>query len=310
MRRRYLANDDHPLFDEAVQAAAAGALRAAYIMIWLACAESLKRRFREAKRRDNNAGKIVGEIEKREEQHEAVDLVLLIKAHEYGFVSDSASTSLRQIYEMRCIYGHPYEEAPSPEKVIDAVATVVNLVLCKPVKLRHGFGKHLLESLLEDRNYLDDQESAVADFARKILCKVLDETIYVWLLDEYWQDLEEIADDPSMAVFFRRGNWFCRTMLEEIGVTIFTNDEWHDRASRFPKTLMRGCNTHEMFRGIGELAQDSLVGSVLEESETYASVLPYLEGLYDDGALSERQQERFTEYVSNMGHVRFARLHG
>ena len=71
------ASEDRPLFDETVAAAMAGALRAAYVMIWLSCAESLKRRFREAKTRDNAAGKIVGEIDKLEGQHKSVDKFLL-----------------------------------------------------------------------------------------------------------------------------------------------------------------------------------------------------------------------------------------
>ena len=54
------SGDDDPLFREAVRAAQAGALRASYIMVWLACAESLKRRFREARVRDHQAGVIVG----------------------------------------------------------------------------------------------------------------------------------------------------------------------------------------------------------------------------------------------------------
>ena len=151
-----LASEDHPLFDDAVEAGKAGALRAVYVMIWLACAESLKRRFREAQKRDGAAGRIVGEIETKEREHKAVDKFVLEKAHEYGFISDSGHTILNHVYEMRCLYGHPYEEAPSQEQVSHAAAVVVEHVLSKPVKLRHGFGKQLLKNLLEDRSYLDD----------------------------------------------------------------------------------------------------------------------------------------------------------
>ena len=42
--------EDRPLFDDATKAASAGALRAAYAMLWLARAESIKRRFREAEK--------------------------------------------------------------------------------------------------------------------------------------------------------------------------------------------------------------------------------------------------------------------
>ncbi|MHB9091106.1 MAG: hypothetical protein ACYC7H_06775, partial [Chloroflexota bacterium] len=49
--------EDKILFQEAVDAAAGGAYRAAYIMTWLSCAESLKRRFSELATRDNTAQK-------------------------------------------------------------------------------------------------------------------------------------------------------------------------------------------------------------------------------------------------------------
>ena len=259
--------------------------------------------------RDHTAGNIVGEIENREKDHRAVDKFLLDQAQEYGFVSGAGHTVLGQVYEMRCIYGHPYEEAPSPEKVIDAAAAVVELVLSKPVKLRHGYGKQLLRDLLEDGNYLDDHEPAVAEFARNILPR-LDEGIYVWLLDEYWKKLEEISGDPSMGVFSRRGMWFCRAMLVDIGVKVFTHDEWHEKSVRFPKTLMGVCSVADAFKGIGKPAQDALVGSILDESGTQASVLTHLERLNNEGALSERQQERFVEGVSGLdaGQIRTSGL--
>jgi hypothetical protein len=133
--------EDRPLFDDAVKAASTTALRAAYVMIWLCCAESIKRRFREAEKRDGLAGKIVGEINKKEEDHKAIDRFLLEKAKEYGFISETAYTILLNIYGMRCLYGHPYEQAPSPEQVIHAAAMVVQHLLREPVRLRHGYVK-------------------------------------------------------------------------------------------------------------------------------------------------------------------------
>ena len=63
---------------------------------------------------------------------------------------------------------------------------------------------------------------------------------------------------------------------------------------------MRVCSIADIFKEIGKRAQDSLVGSILAESSTRSSVLTYLERLNNDGALSKRQQERFTERVSEM----------
>lgn len=296
---RVLSPEDRPLFDEAVEAASAGALRAAYVMIWLSCAESLKRRFNEAKRRDNTAGKIVGEMNRMEAQQKAVDRFLLDRAREYGILSATGHTLLKQVYEMRCIYGHPYEEAPSPEKVMDGAATVIEQVLSQPVKLREGYGRQLLRSLLEERNFLDDQESAVSAFTKDVLRRI-DDNIHVWLLNECWEELEKLSDDPSMAVFLRRGVWFSSAMLSVVGTTVMAEEDWHVSCGRFPKTLMRVCSVAELFRSLGELAQNSLVGSVLDESRTHAAVLTYLERLNNAGELSQRQQERFLDHISRM----------
>lgn len=293
------AAEDRPLFDEAVDTGKAGALRATFVMIWLACAESLKRRFREAQKRDSTAGKIVGGIATKEKAHQAVDKFVLTKACEYGFISDSEYTVLNHIYEMRCLYGHPYEEAPSEEQVIHAAAMVVEHVLSRPVKLRHGFGKQLLTNLLGSPNFLDDQQTAVLAFTKDILPR-LDDDIYGWLLDNYWGELEKISDDSSMAIFFRRGTWFSCTMLTEIGIDVFSHDDWHDRLSKFPKILMRVCSIADIFKEIGDRAQDSLVGLIIAESATRASVLTYLEQLIINGALTKRQRERFVECVSEM----------
>lgn len=291
--------EDRPLFDEAIKAGNAGALRAAYLMIWLACAESLKRRFREAKTRDHSAEKIVGKIEEKECKHHSVDKFVLDKSLEYGFISYSDHVILSHIYEMRCLYGHPYEKTPSQEQVIHAAAVVVKHVLSKPVKLRYGYGEQVLKSLLEESSFLNDQDLAVKGFTKDTLQR-LDEKIYRWLLEKYWKKLEEIADDPLMAIYFRRGIWFCQTMLSEAGVSILSPEDWHDQVHKFPKILIRICSETDIYKDIGELAQNSLVDLILVKFNNRSEVLRSLEKLYEEDALSERQEERFLEHVSEM----------
>ena len=297
--KRILSDEDRPLFDEAIEIGKAGAFRASYILIWLSCAESLKRRFREAQKRDGDAGKIVGEIESKEKDQRAVDIFLLNKAKNYGFISDSSFTILTHIYEMRCIYGHPYEEMPSKEQVSHAAASVVDLVLSKPVRLKHGFAKQLIRNLLDDRNYLDDQETAVISFTKDVIPRI-DESIFEWLLETYWKGLEKIADDSTMTIFFNRGIWFSWAMIKEVGVNIFSHEKWHEKSMEFPKTLMEIGTLPDIFKDIGSRAQDSLVGTIISKSEIRTKALTHLESLNDHGVLSERQKDRFIEFVSKM----------
>ena len=57
--------------------------------------------------------------------------------------------------------------------------------------------------------------------------------------------------------------------------------------------MIRVCSSASIFRDIGPLAQDAVIGSALLESETYVSVLPGIEELLREGALCERQILRF-----------------
>ena len=93
-------------------------------------AESIKRRFREGRKARRGRREIVGEFgEQKEKDHRSVDKFVLDKAKEYGFITDTAYAILLNVYEMRCVYGHPYEQAPMPEQVSHAAAMVVEHIL-------------------------------------------------------------------------------------------------------------------------------------------------------------------------------------
>lgn len=290
--------EDKPLFEEAANCASAGSLRAAYVMVWLACAESLKRRFREAQRRDGAAGIIVGNFEQKERDQKAIDKYLLEKAKDYGFFSDAAHLQLQHVYEMRCVYGHPYESAPTNEQVVHAASVAVDHLLSHPVRLKHGFVQSLLQSLLADKAFLDDTREAVKLFADEILRRI-DDSVLAWMLDKYWADLEKIARDASQLTLLKRGVWFTREVLSVHGPDLLSPDQWHAKAGAYPETLIRLIRAGDLFCGIGPLAQDSLIGKVIEFSQAgRPSLLQCFEPLLVGGSLSERQAERLREHIN------------
>ena len=225
-------------------------------------------------------------------------MCILEKAKNYGFISASGYISLKNIYKMRCIYGHPYEEAPSKEEVLNAANAVVEHVLSKPIKLGKDFGEQKLNILLNEPNFLDNQQSAVEAYAKDILPR-LDENHYKWLLEYYWTELGEIVT-ASPSLIQQRGIWFSYTMLREFCVDLFTHNDWHDNISNFPKVMIHLCTFPDIFQKIGVLAQDALVGAILSESETRVSVLASLEKLKNNSLLTLRQQERFEERILPM----------
>lgn len=291
-------DEDRPLFEEAVKAAEAGILRAAFIMIWLSCAESLKRRFKEAAKRDGKAGKVVGEILKKEKEHKAIDKFLIEQALEYGFLDDASHLVLNHVYEMRCIYGHPYEKAPSEEQVLHAAAVVISNLLSKPVKLREGFVELLINNMLSEKTYLDDQKESVSEFTKDIL-KRIDENVYGWMLEKLWEKLEGIGKDPSANIFFRRGIWFSQAFLEVYGVNCFNGSKWHEIVQDRPIVSFAVFQKACLFISIGKRAQDTFISSVIESSEQFPTYLQILEHLSNNSALNTRQNERFKAHISS-----------
>jgi hypothetical protein len=70
--------------------------------------------------------------------------------------------------------------------------------------------------------------------------------------------------------------------------------------SKYPKILTRVVLGKPFFASIGERAQDSLIGFALDQASERASILQYVDCLMRDGALSERQKNRFLQCVDEM----------
>ena len=298
--KKYIDNvyddEDKQLLEEANLATDSGALRAAYIMVWLACAESIKRRFKDAGKRDGNAGCVVSKIDKMESNHQAIDKILLDEAHKYGFITDSSYTELLHIYTMRCIYGHPYEKAPEKDDVLYAVSVVVKNLLSHAVLLREGFIQHIIELLISEKNYIDIKENTIEKYALELKSKI-DPQCYRYLLEKYWEQLEPIAEDISVSEIYNRGVIFTKTVLEHMDDDIYDADEWLDKIIKYPKTMIGVIYSPAMFNLIGEKAQDALVGNMLDLVDGYPKILNFLENI--ESEMTDRQQYRFKEYLAS-----------
>jgi len=268
-------------------------------MIWICCAESLKRRFRELAPRDNAAAKVVGEIARKEMQQQSVDAYILDEAKRYGIVSDSEHARLRYIYEERCVFGHPYEQRPGEEALLAAAAEVVDIVLSRDTKLRHGFISQQVRLLIQDATYLDDLQATVEKYAADTVPRV-EETLHQYFLEQLWKALEPIAGDRSVDAFFRRGIWFAASYLKASGLLTASTWEPVDDLTRWPQTLSRVLATPEIFRAIGSHASDMVVGVLVQAALTSPIQLSRLNTLAEKALLSERQGERFRGAIAAM----------
>lgn len=289
--------EDALIFEDAAKSALVGAYRSAMVMIWISCAESIKRRFTDASRRDNEAGIIIGKINQLEKDKKSIDKTLIDKAKEYGLISDTEYCLLEHVYNSRCIYGHPYYDIPSKEQVIYAAAVVVKSVLSKPLQLKHGYTSRIINDLFSNTHYLDDREEAVSRYTVEMLSKIHPE-VHLWLIEECFKRTEICADDYDLSRFFRRGVWIIRSIIEQ--ELAGNSYDWHNTLLTYPKTVLEVVKDVSLYKVMGRKAQDSYISMLEDRSYNTRKYLAIVENIMEKGALSSRQKDRYLRIIDQM----------
>lgn len=293
---KVLHEDDKKLFKEAVESAKGDALRAAYIMIWITCAESIKRRFRELAARDNNAKKAISNLEDAERKKQSIDNRLIEQAAKYGLIQPSESTKLTHIYELRCIYAHPYELKPSEEELRAAAHNSVDVLLGRPTKLREGFLSEQVRRLTQDSSYIDSTSEACSEYVNEIIVKVADD-LHLFFLTKLWKETEPMTSDASSRDFAIRAVVVSAEYLKLLPDDIFETISVEDEIANYPRLLRTILVRPEIFERLKSRAKDIVVGKLVEISMSSSNFVGKFEILYDQDLLTQRQKQRFEETI-------------
>lgn len=292
LRSRILHEDDCAMFDEVAKVIGAGAHRSAYIMLWISCAESLKRRLKWAAEKDNLAGKLLGEVEDAEKNHHAVDAKLVQACYRIGVISDVEVTRLSQIYENRNIFGHPYNLAPDKASVLSALNVIIDSVFSKSNKLKHSYAIDRLNYLTNDKTYLEDDIVKIEDYAKQVADR-MDQSVHRYFMLHYFDEIHKIWKDPERTIFKKRGMYFVKTFLEYVGVdSILDGDEWHDQMSKMPEFISWLASWPSIFPYLSDVSKDEAVLKNIELSSSSSRRLKRLYLLHEAGLLSESQSVR------------------
>ncbi len=295
-------SEDRVLFSDAAICAKNGALRAAYIMIWLSCAESLKRKIiAVANSNHAQAQKAVKQIEEKEAKNNSVDRYILEQACNLEIISKISKEKLEHIYEMRCVYGHPYNEEPLPEQILNAAAVAVDAVLAHPTRLKQAYAKESIIKFTTKKEYIPDYKESVENYAINTFLPMLSQEIYGFFLKEYWSKMESDMLNPDYMLFTNRCKWISLCTLDyaiKSNYSIFNVKEWHDIVNRFTDILIEILEDFpSLFKVIGTDAQNSLIVHVSEKAKTRPYALRVLEQIYNDGLLNSKQTEMMFRFI-------------
>lgn len=272
---------DQILFQEAFQSFCSQAYRSAYIMFWLTCAESLKHKFQMcSKSGDKRARVIYQKITNAEGRHKAVDKSILTYSQQYGLITDLEYKKLEYIYNMRCIYAHPYKESPTKEDVISAIDTIMRTVLARPALLTETFVEELISKLTNNECYLSDVEDVVRKTAKKWLEKI-HPNYHKIFFEIYTEKYETMCTEQLDQVYIRRARWILDEILKKISFITYNGEEWHNLVSTYPQTILDILQVEPSgLMQIGDRAKDYVINTILKnakESPEYLNILiPYL----------------------------------
>ena len=289
--------EDCVLLREADSSLSGGANRMAYVAVWLACAESIKRKFKELSSSDAQAGKISGEVVRKEGLQQSVDKYLLDQAKDYGLIGDSEHATLAHIYAMRCVYGHPYEQSPSPEVVVAAASEVVRLVLSRPTLLRHAYLNRQLEAVFTDRNFLDDDQGEVDEFA-ELVHRRSDPSLHLWFSRKLIEQLAPMRNNILQLALQRRATWFTQGFIRRALPQVSNSWNLVEELSKHREAVVDVMVHPEIFRELEDHPRGIIVRTIAGD-KSRARALRRLSRLSDASLLAGDLAARYTTLMES-----------
>lgn len=287
--------DDRSDFNNAVEAAKVGSLRLAYIGIWIAVIESLKRRVMHRKE-DSNI------------DHDKLndDKGIIKEAEKLRIVAKCDEQIFHIMLARRNLYAHATSCEPNEENIISAAADAVKILLNKSKSLNlDKEEEEILVCLLGNYPSWKNDKDYVEKFLEKALSQ-LNEDHYTDFLEYYWIELEKNyyrwrkEKDNDIKIIHRRGIWFSQALLLK-ATEIVDRIDWKRKISQYENILSEICLITEIFMRICEEAQNEVIDNLTKHSKNSLNydndeIRSGLQQLYDSDILLASQREKLEKY--------------
>lgn len=286
--------EDKILINDAIKLADSGFLRASYIMSFLACIESLKRRFIELGKKDSSIGRINTEIKNKEERHESVEKFVIDKAKQLMLIDDIEKSKLEYFWGMRSVYSHPYEQNPSYLDCQHIINSIFDIVLSKPLLIRKGILSSIINRITTEESYLRNDYDDIDNFVKELFVRV-DESCYSYFWGKVIDSIENSPIEEHKSVCYLRQVQICKSLLKNFGYNkIFKDDsEIENFIYQHKIATVLFLTEVEVFRILSSRLQD-IVFRILIEKEKGRK----LNKLYKNNLLSDTNIAELKNYIS------------
>ncbi|MBR4823989.1 MAG: hypothetical protein IKZ86_04260 [Spirochaetaceae bacterium] len=286
--------EDKILISDAIKLADSGFLRASYIMSFIACIESIKRRFIELGKKDSNIGRITTEIRNKEERHEAVEKFVIDKAKELMLIDDIEKAKLEYFWGMRSVYSHPYEQNPSYLDCQHIINSIFEIVLSKPLLIRTGVLSSIIKRITDEESYIRNDNCEIDNFVKELFIRV-DPTCFSYFWYKIIESIENTPVEEHKSICYLRQKQICKSLLRNFGYnTIFKDDTEIENFiyQHKPATVLFFSNC-EVFRILNNRLQDIIFRILIEQGKNKR-----LNKLYNEKLLSNANINELKTYIS------------
>ena len=291
--------EDQTLYKEALSCFKIGAYRASYIMFWLCCAESLKRKFKEAGiAGDNFANNRYSRFIQDEKKEKSIDRALISSSCTYGFIDKVGERKLSDFFAMRSVYAHPYQIAPTMNEVYNIALGILDLVLSNEDELGEKYIDDIINKI-ETPIGISTIDSDAKKFLKQRIIKISKKYIF----DSFKKVIRKLKSHMANTIVSQK-----LLIAAEI---IFSRLEQSDK---------EGANIHDLIINYPDIFELMVSENNLADyGETNrASILEYLfqhnklsklQLFFNNGKLNEKEKAKFRNTISS-NELRFLASNG
>lgn len=217
--------EDRVLISDAINLCSQGFFRASYIMAWLGCVESLKRRCVEIAKKDSEAQKAVKKMTQAESQHKSIDLLLIESAKNLNLIDDIGVEKLKYFFTMRSVCSHPYQYTPNKLDCEHIISSIIEIVLSQPILLKKGPLSSILNKFTTEESFLNDNRQEISNYLSDLKERTDPLCIrYIW--DKIFQTFEAFPKENIGSKLYNRCCIALQTLIYLTGFsTLFENNE-------------------------------------------------------------------------------------
>lgn len=217
--------EDRVLISDAINLCSQGFFRASYIMAWLGCVESLKRRCIEIAKKDCEAQKAVKKMTQAESQHMSIDLLLIESAKNLNLIDDIGVEKLKYFFMMRSVCSHPYQYTPNKLDCEHIISSIIELVLSQPILLKKGPLSSILNKFTTEESLLNDDAKEISDYVSDLKGRA-DPLCIVYIWEKLLKVLDAFPVENIGSKLYNRCNIALQTLIRIAGFsTLFENNE-------------------------------------------------------------------------------------